>query len=334
MDLKPSSSTFSRQSLKRKDAPNSTDSAEKKNHTIVDCPIALEVLQEVGCTTELLNSGKVLAWALDPTDPAFLNINKYVERSQEDIYSCSQKVKVLSILRIMTCANNLETGALPLDHDDDPKNKGQLRKMLWHRTKARNVPSILQNGLKLPKRNTPDPYFGDGIYFSDNLSYSLDYCDLSSDKEGRYARYLFLSDVLLDDIYKTCKLQPKAPNIQITKTKPTEKVVNFRKTETVTKTVESIQGCGESMPDPKGDQIIQGCIWPLGEIIDASSYCPGLGSSEFVVYETKKVIPKFLVKIGSDSDDDEEDDNDLDDDDEEDDLPEDEDDEDLLDDDF
>ncbi len=303
MDSKsPSSSSTasSGQSLKRKDAPGSTDSVNKKSHTIIDCPIASDIFRELGCSTDFLNSGKVLAWALDPTDPAFENIHTYVERSQghySDVFDEEYEVKILSILRIMTSANSLQNAAIQVDHDDDPKNKGQLRKMLRQGTASNNVPPILQNGLKLPKRNSPDPYFGDGIYFSDNSSYSLEYCsDLGEfrDKEGRYVGYIFLSDVRLGNIHKTYNLEPTAPEVQISKPKPQGGGLM-----TVTETVDSIQGCGQTTPDPKEDQMIEGCTWPLGKIIndDKAPLHSELVSSEFVIYEPKRVIPKFLIKV-------------------------------------
>ncbi len=239
-----SSTTSSRQTRKRKDAPDSTDSANKKRCTIIDCPVASGIFQELGCTKDFLNSGKVLARALDSKDPAFQNIHTYVARSPP-----YRTVKVLSILEIMTSANSLQNGAIPSDHGDDPKNKSQLRKMGWHGTPSKNVLSILQNGLKVPKRKYPDPWLGDGIYFSDKFSYSLGYCrGFSKDKKGRLVAYLFLSDVLLGNIYKTYKLQPKAPMVQISKPKPQGGGL-----ETVTMTVESIQGCGTTTPDPKED---------------------------------------------------------------------------------
>lgn len=284
---------------KRKDPPESSESSNsKRTCRTMECSVALEVLQEVGCTTDFLNSGKVLAWALDPTDPAFSNVHTYVERSQGLGFEHFGKVNVLSILRIMT---NLSSSETTLDHDDDPKNKGQLRKMLWHGTIAKNVPSIIEKGLQLPKHNVQaDQWFGDGIYFSDNFAYSFDYSigfcknvEIFKDNNGRQVVYLFLCDILLGDVYKTYELQYNAPNVK-------NKKAAEQPGEPKTITVESIHGCGELIPDPQEDQLIQGCIWPLGKIIEdkqAMLLLSELEANEFVVYETKRVIPKFLVKV-------------------------------------
>ncbi len=115
----------------------------------------------------------------------------------------------------------------------------------------------------------------------------------------------------MGNIHKTWKLEPKAPQVQISKPKVGGR---FGEMETDTKIVESIQGCSATTPDPKGDQMIQGCIWPLGKLtfsLPSLFDLPCVDANEFVVYETKRVIPKILIKVESisccDSDDDDED---------------------------
>ncbi len=173
--------------------------------------------------------------------------------------------------------------------------------MLWHGTSSKNVHKILKNGLKLPKKNL-EQYFGDGIYFSDCFGMSVCYCgdwrsgqsNFELDKDGTTkVGYLFLSDVLLGNVYKTYRLQPDAPNISVSKP-------GGWFWESEVKTVESIQGCGYSKMDPAGDIKIDGCVWALGNRVtdEERPYLADIiVGHEFVVYDEWRAMPKFLVKV-------------------------------------
>jgi len=75
---------------------------------------------------------------------------------------------------------------------------------LWHGTRVVNLLSILKSGLLMP-RSTPGQttgaMFSDGLYFSDQSTKSLGYCDgmlwNSSSKQSRV--YMFLADVAMGD---------------------------------------------------------------------------------------------------------------------------------------
>lgn len=86
---------------------------------------------------------------------------------------------------------------------------------LWHGTSAGNVLSILKSGLIIPKNYSNGRNFGDGAYFSDVSTKSLNYaCGYWSGKSEIKA-LMFLCDVAMGNFYKpttTCKKIPNGYN--------------------------------------------------------------------------------------------------------------------------
>lgn len=222
---------------------------KKFRDNIIDDEVAVKIFRELKVSAEFLNSGKVLAWALQPDDEDFINIHDYVARSQEHGYG----VKILSILRIIS--NVVEA---PLSFNEDPATKGMFRMMLWHGTKKRFVTKILENGLKLPKEH--GQMFGTGIYFADRISKSCGYTDDGWALVGanilptsKLESYLLLCDVLLGEMHKSTVALPK------TTAPPTtcgwgQGPVEFN----------SVKGCGINVPDIEWQKEVDRAIWPLG----------------------------------------------------------------------
>lgn len=264
------------------------------NASIIDDEVALQIFGEFGVKRDdqFLNSGKLLAWALQPDDPAFINIHDYIGRGQLHGFG----VKILSILRIIPKADSLESNrAAPLDFSDDPSAQGQLRMMLWHGTKRTNLRAILENGLKLPPSH--GQMFGSGIYFADRVSKSCQYCDNAYVIGGE--AYLLLCDVLLGKVYK-------AYEAMATLTGPPEvdpeAVVDGDGVVVPSSPFTSVKGCGLNVPDYQWDQFIDGCIWPLGPTIvnpdiTAEKKITALKFNEYIVYDASRVQPKYLVKV-------------------------------------
>jgi len=76
---------------------------------------------------------------------------------------------------------------------------------LWHGTKASNIVSILRAGLKIVPSGsgfTTGRMYGDGLYFSDQSTKSLNYAGSfwGGRDEGRY--FMFLVDVAMGRFYK------------------------------------------------------------------------------------------------------------------------------------
>ncbi len=261
---------------------------QRRPRTIIACPKALTLLKELGLGSAFFNSGKMLAWALDPADPDFIRINKYMHRGQRPSPGkwYNGGAKVVGILQVMSKVNSLEKASIPSDFNEDPRNTGQLRKMLWHGTLSENVPGILQNGLVLPKRETGG--LGNGIYFADTSDFSLWYCRSGDERHG----YMFLCDVLLgNDMFKTSGLVT-GPEIRQSKGW-------FWEPPTILK-VDSILGQGRWIPDPQEDIMIDGSLWPLGEGIRDECQIQWIfvrDRNTYVVFNKMQVIPKYLVKV-------------------------------------
>lgn len=85
------------------------------------------------------------------------------------------------------------------------KDIGNIQ-MLWHGTRAFNVLSIFKNGLIIPKSggsyHVTGRMFGDGLYFSDQSSKSLNYSYGYWDSGARDSNcFMFLADVAMGNPY-------------------------------------------------------------------------------------------------------------------------------------
>lgn len=81
------------------------------------------------------------------------------------------------------------------------------KKVLWHGTRTHNVLSILKQGLIIPRRSGSiainGRMFGDGLYFSDQSSKSLNYSQGYWDSGSKDNKcFMFLSDVAMGKTYK------------------------------------------------------------------------------------------------------------------------------------
>lgn len=124
------------------------------------------------------------------------SINQFYYGSKNTIHSCShlKPVKVYSV-SIKTMEERFDT----------IKNKIGNIKRLWHGTKVSNVLSILKNGLIIPKSNASfctGRLFGDGVYFSDQSTKSLNYSYgyWSGGSRDNHC-FMFLADVAMGKEY-------------------------------------------------------------------------------------------------------------------------------------
>lgn len=198
-------------------------------------------------------------------------------------------------------------GIPPPQFSDNPKNKGELRMMLWKGGRAIDQRNSIKNGLKLRKQRFYK-YWGEGYYFSDRIEEALDESyDMRYFMDGEErtdvfregnVHYLFLCEVLLGkDMYLTYTRELDGPVVT-----PKEKSWWERVTgkEPGKVKVESIKCGGNWNPDPKGDQEIDDCVWRLGE-----SFCDkradilgdGFWANKYIVYDESRVIVKYLVKV-------------------------------------
>lgn len=95
----------------------------------------------------------------------------------------------------------VDLGSMAMDYAADGGKLGGIQE-LWHGTRAHNVLSILKSGLIIPKRggsiHVTGRMFGNGLYFSDqstkSLNYAAGYWDGGS---GDRRCFMFLADVAM-----------------------------------------------------------------------------------------------------------------------------------------
>ena len=96
---------------------------------------------------------------------------------------------------------DVSLGSMDKDYEADGAIVGGVSE-LWHGTRAHNLMSILKGGLIIPRSNGSIPVtgrmFGDGLYFSDQSTKSLNYAYGYWDGGRRDDRcYMFLADVAM-----------------------------------------------------------------------------------------------------------------------------------------
>lgn len=124
-----------------------------------------------------------------------------LRRKVEDLYNKSRKA--IHASHRLKPARIFEVSLGDMDREfaeDGAKMGGHME--LWHGTRAHNLLSILKGGLIIPKSSgsihVTGRMFGDGLYFSDQSTKSLNYAYGYWDGGSRDARcYMFLADVAM-----------------------------------------------------------------------------------------------------------------------------------------
>ncbi|MFS1429584.1 WGR domain-containing protein [Vibrio splendidus] len=125
---------------------------------------------------------------------AFVN-DKF--KSKQSSYHSSSNMEVARVFEV--CIDHMTDGF--------DSNKMQEKKnvwTLWHGTRAGNVVSILKNGLIIPPANAghcAGRMFGNGVYFSDNSTKSLNYSAGFWSGTKEYTCYMFLCDVAMGEYH-------------------------------------------------------------------------------------------------------------------------------------
>ncbi|XP_028392004.1 poly [ADP-ribose] polymerase 2-like [Dendronephthya gigantea] len=236
--------------------------------TLGDIEIAMKVLKEELDENPIDSHYKALKCGLDPIDNTsddFKMIETYVKNTHAKTHSHYS----------MTVEDVFE-----IDHPSNEKfvDHGN-RKLLWHGSRLTNWVGILTQGLRIapPEAPVTGYMFGKGVYFADMCSKSANYCYTN---RRQNTGLLVLSEVslgktndLLSADYDAAKL-PKG--------------------------CQSVKGCGSTAPDPKDDfEMDDGTVVPLGEGIETNVNNPNgytLNYNEFIVYDTKQIKLRYLVK--------------------------------------
>lgn len=132
------------------------------------------------------------------------HIQEFFKRSSNSSHSSSK----LKLKRVYAIQQSLPTNK---KFDEYVKSKGNVQEY-WHGTRVFNILSILQNGLVIPKSNSfnvTGRMFGDGVYFSDqstkSLNYSYGYWSNSKDNHC----FMFLADVVMGKTFLASHKQAK-----------------------------------------------------------------------------------------------------------------------------
>lgn len=112
----------------------------------------------------------------------------------------------------------VEIPAMKAAFEADGKKVGNI-KQLWHGTRTFNVLSILKSGLVVPKSAPGSTFaitgrmFGDGLYFSDqstkSLNYSQGFWDRTSPRDNKC--FMFLADVAMGKEYTPSRPEQHIP---------------------------------------------------------------------------------------------------------------------------
>lgn len=135
---------------------------------------------------------------LDPSSKKWKEIDKYYRSSRKAFHTSAR----LNLKRVYVLTDEQGT-------ETYKKSKKALgnEKLLWHGTRAVNVLSILRSGLYVPPTRggtiqTNGRMFGDGVYFSDTSTKSLNYADGYWSGTREQNVFMFLADVTLGTEYR------------------------------------------------------------------------------------------------------------------------------------
>lgn len=242
----------------------------------------LEALAEIQIAIQMINEDdqdesevhikdrhyESLGCKLEPLDTAeddFEIITTYVANSHGSTHS-QYKLVIQNIYRV----DKQES----LGFREEIGNK----MLLWHGSRLTNWAGILKQGLRIapPEAPVTGYMFGKGVYFTDIVSKSANYCFAS---QRQQFGFLLLCEVALGD---TC-----------------DKIDADYNGDNLPKGKSSTKGLGRQIPDPEHNVTMScGTIVPLGKTItvqDAENYT--LMYNEYVIYDVDQIRPRYLVKV-------------------------------------
>ncbi|KAL3314153.1 Poly [ADP-ribose] polymerase 2 [Cichlidogyrus casuarinus] len=155
---------------------------------------------------------------------------------------------------------------------EKPQLQGSNVRLLFHGTKLSAILSILENGFYLPE--TEDGMFGKGVYFTDVSTKAARYT-LSKDSPVGDSGYLLLCEVDLGNMKATYVAE---------------------KWE-LPKEYDSRACIGQYQPDMKGFKQLGNAKFPDCTQLIMQNPKLDLNYNEYVVYDTNRIRPKYLLKI-------------------------------------
>lgn len=239
---------------------------------LADIQIAIQMIKEDDQDKDEVNIKDrhydSLGCKLDPLDNGeddFEMIIKYVANSHGSTHT-QYKLEVQNIYRV--------------ERQNGAKFKEEIgnKMLLWHGSRLTNWAGILKQGLRIapPEAPVTGYMFGKGVYFTDIVSKSANYCFAS---RRQPFGFLLLCEVALGD---TC-----------------DKIDADYNGNNLPKGKSSTRGLGKEVPDPNHTLIMScGTKVPLGKAIavqDKGNYT--LMYNEYVIYDVSQIQPRYLVKV-------------------------------------
>ena len=130
---------------------------------------------------------------------------KFAATSQQMHAACAH-LEVKRVFRV-------EIGSMARAYAETAKAVGNVQE-LWHGTRAGNLLSILKSGFVVPPQNAPHctgRMFGNGVYFSDQSTKSLNYAHGYWSGQREDTCFMFLCDVAMGRSYTPKNWQEKFP---------------------------------------------------------------------------------------------------------------------------
>lgn len=131
-----------------------------------------QALATVDDVVEETTTPRIFGYSLDLVEDESIikKIKNFYENGKQRMHASSDR----TLLRVYSLENKDKA-----ERYSNIKNKIGNEKMLWHGTQAHNVLSIMKGGLIIPPTNgnftISGRMFGDGVYFSDQSTKSLNY---------------------------------------------------------------------------------------------------------------------------------------------------------------
>ena len=240
--------------------------------TLGDIEIAMKVINEASDSLvnpidqhySALNCGLN---ALDHNSDEFKILNKYTQNTHAKTHN-QYKMEIIDVFEVS-------------DPDQIAEyNDVGNRMLLWHGSRLTNFVGILSQGLRVapPEAPVTGYMFGKGIYFADISSKSANYCYPTRSKNIGFTLLCEVSLGKTHDLLAADYEADKLPD-------------GFHSTK----------GLGKIAPDiSQFDKLSDGVIVPCGLPTDTGVDNPDgytLNYNEFVVYDTKQVKSRYLVKL-------------------------------------
>ena len=188
------------------------ESVQKQNNILDSLEVSLQdVLSAANEGKEEAPAPKLFAARLDLLDSVeemleIERIRRKYRATQKAMHACAH----LDVKRVY----RVEVNAMQKAFEREGRSIGNVHE-LWHGTRASNLLSILKSGFVIPAANAPHcsgRMFGNGVYFSDQSTKSLNYAYGYWQGKVDNTCFMFLCDVAMGRSYTPQSWQESLPH--------------------------------------------------------------------------------------------------------------------------